>query len=85
MGIVRDAKASTAAQHAARARNEGHTAFLYKYSIPSGLVNFSGPIAGAAEVIESVEQAGWVLVDMAYDGAARKNGSVLLLFRPRRG
>src|ERR1700722_10605112 len=82
MGIIREAKAGTAADHAARARAEGRTAFLYKFSIPAGLVNFSGPIAGAAEVIESIELAGWALVDMAYDGAQRKNGSVLLLFRP---
>jgi hypothetical protein len=82
--MIRDVKAGTAAQHAARARAEGRTAFLYRYSIPASSGHLSGPVGGAAEVIESVEKAGWVLVDMAFDGAQRKGGSVLMLFRVRR-
>ncbi len=83
MGFVKEAKANTAAQHAARARNEGRTVFLYRYNVPATSSGFSGPVEGAAEVIESVEQAGWALVQVAYDGAQSKNGAALLLFRRR--
>jgi hypothetical protein len=42
---------------------------------------FSGPISGAAEVIESIERAGWQLAQMAYDEKKSSNGAALLLFR----
>ncbi len=54
--------------------------FLYRFNVPATSSEFSGPVEGAAEVIESVERAGWQLVDMAYDGAQSKNGAALLLF-----
>jgi hypothetical protein len=84
MGIIKDAKAITASKHAGQARTEGRTVFLYRYNVPATSSGFSGPVEGAAEVIEAVEASGWVLCDMAYDGAQSKNGAALLLFRPRR-
>lgn len=84
--MIRDAKANTAAQHAARARDEHRTVFLYKFAVPGSTGLFSGPVPDAAEVVEAVESAGWVLVDMSYaETPRRKSGAVLLLFRPRRG
>ncbi len=84
MGFVKDLKSGTAASHATRALQEGRTVFVYRYNVPATSSGFSGPVEGAAEVIESVERAGWVLMEMAYDGAQSKNGAALLLFRPRR-
>lgn len=83
MGFIRDAKVNVASDAAARARSEGRTVLVYRYNIPATSSGFSGPVAGAAEVIESVEQAGWVLQQIAYDGAQSKNGAVMLLFRAR--
>lgn len=83
MGIIKDAKATTAAKYATAARAEGRTAFLYRYNVPATASGFSGPVEGAAEVIEAVEQAGWALWQIAYDGAQSKNGAALMLFRPR--
>jgi len=80
MGIVKDAKANIAHQHAARAINEDRIVFVYKYAAGPTATNFSGPIAGAAEIIEAIESAGWRLHQMTYDEGA-KHGAVVLLFR----
>lgn len=83
MGLIKDAKTGTATQHAARAREEGRTVFLYKFNVPSTSSRFSEPVSGAAEVIEGIERQGWILHQMAYDSQQGGHGSVLLLFRPR--
>lgn len=83
MGIVKDVKAARADEHAARARAEGRTVFLYKLNMPATSSRFSEPVSGAAEVIEAVERQGWVLHQLAYDSRQGSNGSALLLFRPR--
>jgi len=62
------------------AGEEGRTVLLYRYDVPSTSSDFS-PISGAAEVIESIERAGWHLSGMAYDGKQARNGAVVLLFR----
>lgn len=84
MGFIKDAKATTAANHAARARQEGRTVFLYRHNVPASSSGFSGPVTDTAEVIESIEQTGWQLAQIAYDGHQSKNGAVLLLFRAPR-
>jgi hypothetical protein len=81
MGIIKESKASTAAQHASRAVREGRTVFLYRFNVAATSSGWSGPIAGAAEVIEAVERSGWQLNDFAYDGAQSQHGAVLMLFR----
>ena len=48
--------------------------------VRSGL---SGPISGAAEVIEAIERQGWHLDHFGFDRAQSKNGAVLLLVPPR--
>jgi hypothetical protein len=84
MGFIKDVKATTAASHAARARQESRTVFLYRHNVPATSSGFSGPITDAAEVIESIERTGWQLNQVAYDGHQSKNGAVLLLFRAAR-
>ena len=81
MGIVKEAKANTASAHAARARREGRTMFLYRQNVPATSSGWSGPVAGVAEVVEAIEQAGWRLTDITFDRAQSNNGAVLLLFR----
>ncbi len=79
--MIKDTKTSIAGSHAARAVQEGRTVLLYRYDVPSASSGFSGPISGAAEVIESIERAGWQLSNMAYDGKQARNGAVVVLFR----
>jgi hypothetical protein len=83
MGFLKDVKADSAKLTASRAVTEGRTVFLYRFNVPASSPAMSGPLSGAAEVIEAVEAAGWRLSDMAYDGAQSKNGAMLLLFRRR--
>lgn len=54
---------------------------LYRFNVPATSSGFSGPVSGAAEVIEGIEQQGWRLATKAYDEAQSKNGAVMLLFR----
>jgi hypothetical protein len=81
MGFIKDTKANVAGSHAARAAQEGRRVLLYRYDVPATSSGFSGPVSGAAEVIESIEGQGWHLSDMAYDGKQARNGAVVLLFR----
>jgi hypothetical protein len=84
MGFIKDAKTGSAGTEAGRARQEGRSVFLYRYNVPATSSGFSGSVSGAAEVIETIEHAGWRLAEMAYDGQQSKNGAVLLLFRATR-
>jgi hypothetical protein len=81
MGLIKDTKAATARSHATRAREEGHGVFLYRFDVPATSGGMSGPISGAAEVIEGIERTGWKLDQMVYDGHQSRNGAVLMLFR----
>jgi hypothetical protein len=79
--MFKDTKASIAAGHAARAVKEGRTTMLYRYDVAATSTGFSGPLSGAAEVVEAIEGQGWQVGEMAYDGQQSKNGCVILLFR----
>jgi hypothetical protein len=81
MGFVKETKAATASSHAARSAQEGHSVLLYRFDVPSTSSGFSGPVSGAAEVIEAIERQGWQLDHFAFDHAQSKNGAVVLLFR----
>jgi len=81
MGLVRDTKASTAAQHATRALHEGRTVLLYRQNVGANSSGVSGPVGDVAEVIEAIESQGWELTQMAYDEQQSRHGGVLLLFR----
>ena len=85
MGIIKETKVSVAHSEAARAVQEGRTAFVYRLNIPASSSGFSGSISGAAEVIESIEGNGWLLSNMAYDGRHSRNGALMLLFRRSAG
>ena len=81
MGIIKRAKSGTAAAHAEVAAEQGRTVLLYRFNVPASSSGWSGPIAGAAEVIEAIEEYGWRLDNFAFDRAQSSNGGVLLLFR----
>lgn len=81
MGIIRQAKSGTAASHAALAAEDGRSVLLYRFNVPAMASGWSGPIGGAAEVIEAIEEYGWRLDNFAFDRAQSSHGAVLLLFR----
>ncbi len=47
---------------------------VYRFDVPATSSGFSGPISGAAEVIEAIERQGWLLDHFAFDRAQSKNG-----------
>ena len=62
MGFIKDSKANSMASDAKRAYNEGHTVFVAQFrGAVSHSPSLSRPIAGIAEMIESVEKQGWRL------------------------
>lgn len=81
MGFIKDSKQNAAAQHALPATQEGHAVMLNRFNVPATSSGFSGPVSGAAKVIEGIERHGWRLAQMACDEAQSKNGAVMLLFR----
>ena len=83
MGFIKDVKSQSAGQDAARAAREGRTVLLYRFNVPATSSGFSGPVSGAAEVIEGIEEQGWWLASMAYDSKQSAHGAVMLLFRLR--
>ena len=80
MGRITGSKANIAASHATRAIQEGRTILVYRYDVPATSSGFSGPVSGAAEVIESIER-GWRLGDVTYGEKQSRNGALILLFR----
>lgn len=81
MGWIRDTKVSNAHANAARAWQQGHTAFVWNQNVPTTMATLSGPVPDTAEVIEAIEGAGWALQSMEYAPMHAKNGSIILLFR----
>ena len=60
MGFIKDAKANTVKAHAERAVNEGRKVFVCRFDPGmSSKHGVSGSVSGVAEMIESVEAAGW--------------------------
>jgi hypothetical protein len=81
MGLIKESKTNIAAAHATRAIQEGRSVLVYRYDVPATSSALSGPVSGAAEVIETIERTGWRLTDMTYGGHQARNGAVILLFR----
>ncbi|WP_433225625.1 hypothetical protein [Actinomadura formosensis] len=73
MGFIKDAKRDAIAKEAARAREEGRRFFTPKLNSPMTQHGFSGSIAGWAEQIEAIEDAGWELTSwtVAHDSKGR--------------
>ena len=63
MGFIKDTKANMVRQEAERAIQQGRTIFAAMLNTPITQHTLSGSVAGWAEMIESVEGAGWKLSD----------------------
>lgn len=83
MGFIKDAKANMLAQEAQRARQEGRTVFAPKLNTPATHHTISGSIPGWAEMIESVEAAGWQMYHWSVAMDSKGRPEAYPLFRPR--
>ena len=65
MGFIKDAKRDALGKEAAKAREEGRRYFTPKLNTPMTQHGLSGSIAGWAEMLEAIEDAGWELTSWA--------------------
>jgi hypothetical protein len=79
VGLVNEIKASSAADDAKRAAGDGRSVFVYKLAMPILNNTVSSPVSSAAEVIEAIEQAGWMLQQFAMND--RRRGQMVMIFR----
>src|SRR5258708_26353123 len=84
MGFMKQAKAASVGADALRAREEGHTIFVAQLHPGSwSTAQKSGSAGDVAEMIESVESAGWTLA-FAPSFVARADGSKMTAYCPLR-
>jgi hypothetical protein len=80
VGLIKQAKAETAAQDARRARDEGRNVLVYSFNFSKfskGGAWISGLVPGAAERIEAIEAEGWRLENIFH----RNEDMFVMLFR----
>jgi len=83
MGFIKDAKANVVATEAARAREEGRTVFAPRLNAGSTNAGMTGSVSGWAEMIESIEAAGWALYHWSVSVDQKGRAEAYPLFRPR--
>lgn len=80
---MRDRRADSMAEHAARAIQEGRSVFIGQFrGSVSHTAELSRPISGVAEMIEAVEAQGWQ-VDQFTSVPYNDNMTVVCMFRRR--
>lgn len=77
-----DNQSNTAAKDAARAAAEGRKIFVFKFDMPNLNSAVTGSVSGAAQVVEAIEDQGWVMSEMAVHPSVR-HGAMVMLFRRR--
>jgi len=85
MGLMKTTKIHMADKDASRALEQGHTIYVHRFGMPNLNSASSCSVSGAAEVIETIEAAGWKLEHVAFNAENRANGSLVMLFRPAPG
>lgn len=86
MGFINNAKADTAAKAAADAYSAGRQVFAFKIIEATTNSRSTGPMPGVGEQIESIENAGWHLANMAGAEGKALSGertALICLFRRR--
>lgn len=85
VGFLKDAKANSLGQQAARAAGEGRQVFACRVNEGGWNDSWGGSLSGVAEQIEAVEAAGWVLDKASFLPGKGQNVSAFLIFRIRNG
>lgn len=83
MGFIKQAKQDAIAAEAVRAVQEGRRVFAPKLNTPMSQHGMSGSIAGWAEMIEAIEDAGWTMTDWSVAHDAKGRPEAYPLFRRR--
>ena len=84
MGIIKAARANPLVEGAARAIQEGRNTYMVRFWDGWGTFKATGPIAGASEAIDAIEAQGWLLQNIAYSWADKKDrGVTVLVFRKK--
>lgn len=81
MGWVKDKKADALLSEAKRALDENRKYFTPRLNTPAFQHNFSGSIAGWAEMIEAIEEAGWLLAEWSVTDDQKGRPEAYPLFR----
>jgi hypothetical protein len=81
MGFIKDAKAKSIAEQAARAVAEGRLVFACRVNEGGWNDNWGGSLSGVAEQIEAVESTGWRLDQSTFLPGKGQNVSAFLIFR----
>ncbi|MGW7424415.1 hypothetical protein ACWGJB_31040 [Streptomyces sp. NPDC054813] len=81
MGFIKDAKAKSIAEQAARAIAEGRLVFACRVNEGGWNDNWGGSLSGVAEQIEAVESTGWLLDQSTFLPGKGQNVSAFLIFR----
>ena len=81
MGFIKDAKAKSLGEQAARAIQEGRVVFAARVNEGGWNSGYGGSLSGVAEQIESVEAQGWRLEHSSALPGKGDNVSMFLVFR----
>lgn len=81
MGFIKDAKQNMVRTEAERAIVEGRRVYVPMLNTPATHGGMSGSIPGWAEMIEAVEEAGWVLSEWAVSTDQKGKPQAYPLFR----
>jgi hypothetical protein len=85
MGFIKNAKASSIAAEAERARQQGRSVDAPMLTTPMSQHTLSGSVAGWAEMIEAIESKGWSLAEWSVAHDAKGRPQAYPLFRRRTG
>lgn len=83
MGFITNGKTDKLGEQATRAIAEGRFIFTARLDMPTFSFGQSGSIPDWAEMIESVERAGWGLAELAIAQDAKDRPSAFVVFRRR--
>ncbi|GAA2516758.1 hypothetical protein [Winogradskya humida] len=81
MGWIKDAKAEALAKEARKAIEDGRRVHVVRINVGMTQQQLSGSLAGFAEQIEAVEDAGWVMHDMSFGNDKQGKPEGYFLFR----
>lgn len=83
MGWIKDQKVENVTTEARRAADEGRMFFTPMLNTPLTQHKLSGSVSGWAEMVEAIEQQGWVLVSWAVANDSKDRPQAYPLFRRR--
>lgn len=81
MGFLREGKANTLGLEAQKAAESGRMLFTPRLNMPATANNMSGDVPDWAMMIESIEAAGWTMVDWSVGMDTKGRAEAFPVFR----